>query len=590
MTNVSLLKIIFRVWLHINTRRRIQLSILVVIMAISSLTEVFSIAAVIPFLGILATPDVVFNHSLSAPFIEYFGYTNPSQLFLPLTVLFITASILAGIMRIFLVWASTKLSFTTGHDISYKVYERTLYQPYSTHISKNSSEVINAVINKTTITIVHFIQPIIQILSSLTLFIAIISTLLIINSSIAMSAITGIGLIYLIIGTIAKKRLVNNGVLTARESSNVIKALQEGLGGIRDVLINGLQKTYLDIYRSSDYPLRMTQANNGFIQQSPRFLMEALGMSLIAFLAYFFSKSTDNFVEIIPTMGALALGAQRMLPILQVIYGAWSALNSEKKSVLDVLELLDQEISSTHTHEKAPIEFKDKISLDNISFSYNKVDKPVLENVNIDIYKGDRVGICGTTGSGKTTLLDTVMGLLKPTSGKIIIDSKFNIADDPYRWQQIIAHVPQDIFMSDTSIAENIAFGVNVNDIDMNRVVKAAKNAQIEEFISKLPNGYKTKMGEKGIQVSGGQRQRVGIARAFYKDASVLFFDEATSALDSKTEKSLMLSLNSINRNITVFMIAHRLTTLKDCNKVIQLENGLIKKIGSYDEIVLDAT
>ena len=586
--NISLIKIARRVWSHISKRRRLQLSILIILMAISSLTEVFSIAAVIPFLGILATPEIVFDHPISKPFIDYFDFRKPDDLFLPITLLFISASLIAGTMRIILVWASTKLSFSTGHDLSYKVYEKSLYQPYSVHIAKNSSEVINAVINKTTLTIVHFIQPIIQILSSITLFTAIIGTLLYVDSSMALSAIIGIGSIYIIIGAFAKRRLNNNGLLTARESSNVIKALQEGLGGIRDVLIGGLQSTYLSIYRDSDYPLRMAQANNGFIQQSPRFLMEALGMSLIALIAYLFSQNTNSFVEIIPIMGALALGAQRLLPILQILYGAWSSLNGEKKSVSDVLEMLDQEIPNTISNNSQPVKFSNLISIQNISFSYKGSQNQTLEDINIEIYKGDRIGICGTTGSGKTTFLDIIMGLLKPTNGRVLIDFDFDIHSNPYSWQQIISHVPQDIFMSDTSIAENIAFGIHSKDINMEKVIKAAKNAQVHDFISKLPLGYKTKMGEQGVQVSGGQRQRVGIARALYKRANVIFFDEATSALDSKTEQSLMSSLNNLNKDLTIIMIAHRLTTLKDCNKIIQLEGGRIKKIGTYSDIIID--
>jgi ATP-binding cassette subfamily B protein len=562
--------------------------LLLLAMALSSLMEVFSIAAVIPFLGILATPEVVFNYEQAQPLINYFNFRDPDDLILPLTLLFVAASILAGFMRIFLVWASTKVSFLTGHDISFMVYERSLYQPYSIHISKNSSEVINAVINKTTLTIVHFIQPIIQSLSSVVLFVAIISTLLFINSFMALIALFGIGSIYLTIGTIARRRLVANGLLTARESSNVVKALQEGLGGIRDVLIGGLQDTYLKIYRNSDYPLKMAQGNNAFITQSPRFLMEALGMSLLALIAYVFSQNSNNFLEIIPAIGALAIGAQRLLPILQIIYGSWSSLNGEKKSVYDVLQMLDQTVLNKSDQKIEPIVFNKSITLKDISFKYENSEDYILKDINVQISKGDRVGIFGSTGSGKTTLLDIIMALLMPTSGNILIDNNLDLHISPRSWQKIISHVPQDIFMSDVSFAENIAFGVQINDIDIDRVIEAAKNAQIHNFINQLPQKYNTRMGEHGAQVSGGQKQRVGIARALYNNASILFLDEATSALDSEVESSLMKSINNIDKNITIFMIAHRLTTLKNCNKVIQLEAGEIKKIGTYEQIILN--
>ena len=586
--NISIPSLIHRVWNHLSRRRQLQMFLLLLAMALSSLMEVFSIAAVIPFLGILATPEVVFNYEQAQPLINYFNFRDPDDLILPLTLLFVAASILAGFMRIFLVWASTKVSFLTGHDISFMVYERSLYQPYSIHISKNSSEVINAVINKTTLTIVHFIQPIIQSLSSVVLFVAIISTLLFINSFMALIALFGIGSIYLTIGTIARRRLVANGLLTARESSNVVKALQEGLGGIRDVLIGGLQDTYLKIYRNSDYPLKMAQGNNAFITQSPRFLMEALGMSLLAFIAYVFSQNSNNFLEIIPAIGALAIGAQRLLPILQIIYGSWSSLNGEKKSVYDVLQMLDQTVLNKSDQKIEPIVFNKSITLKDISFKYENSEDYILKDINVQISKGDRVGIFGSTGSGKTTLLDIIMALLMPTSGNILIDKNLDLHISPRSWQKIISHVPQDIFMSDVSFAENIAFGVQINDIDIDRVIEAAKNAQIHNFINQLPQKYNTRMGEHGAQVSGGQKQRVGIARALYNNASILFLDEATSALDSEVESSLMKSINNIDKNITIFMIAHRLTTLKNCNKVIQLEAGEIKKIGTYEQIILN--
>lgn len=586
--NISIPSLIHRVWNHLSRRRQLQMFLLLLAMALSSLMEVFSIAAVIPFLGILATPEVVFNYEQAQPLINYFNFRDPDDLILPLTLLFVAASILAGFMRIFLVWASTKVSFLTGHDISFMVYERSLYQPYSIHISKNSSEVINAVINKTTLTIVHFIQPIIQSLSSVVLFVAIISTLLFINSFMALIALFGIGSIYLTIGTIARRRLVANGLLTARESSNVVKALQEGLGGIRDVLIGGLQDTYLKIYRNSDYPLKMAQGNNAFITQSPRFLMEALGMSLLALIAYVFSQNSNNFLEIIPAIGALAIGAQRLLPILQIIYGSWSSLNGEKKSVYDVLQMLDQTVLNKSDQKIEPIVFNKSITLKDISFKYENSEDYILKDINVQISKGDRVGIFGSTGSGKTTLLDIIMALLMPTSGNILIDNNLDLHISPRSWQKIISHVPQDIFMSDVSFAENIAFGVQINDIDIDRVIEAAKNAQIHNFINQLPQKYNTRMGEHGAQVSGGQKQRVGIARALYNNASILFLDEATSALDSEVESSLMKSINNIDKNITIFMIAHRLTTLKNCNKVIQLEAGEIKKIGTYEQIILN--
>jgi ATP-binding cassette subfamily B protein len=316
--------------------------------------------------------------------------------------------------------------------------------------------------------------------------------------------------------------------------------------------------------------------------------MEALGMLLIIALAYALARQSDGIGRAIPVLGALALGAQRLLPMLQQAYGSWASIQSQQASLQDTLDLLDQPMPDyVNQTDILPLSFLEKIKLKEISFRYSSQSSWILSNLDLVIKKGSRVGFIGTTGSGKSTLLDIVMGLLKPNSGIIEIDDQPITIENYRAWQAHIAHVPQSIFLADSSIEENIAFGVPVNQIDDKRVRKAAQQAQIAGIIESWPDKYQTFVGERGIRLSGGQRQRIGIARALYKQADVLIFDEATSALDNETEAAVMQAIEGLNNDLTILMIAHRVTTLKNCAQIVELRNGRIKQMGTYDEIIL---
>jgi ABC-type multidrug transport system fused ATPase/permease subunit len=381
--------------------------------------------------------------------------------------------------------------------------------------------------------------------------------------------------------------LLINSQIYARESSQVIKSLQEGLGGIRDVLIDGSQTVYCQIYSSADQSLRRVQGNNQFISSSPRYAMEALGMILIATLAYSLAQQSDGIAKAIPILGGLALGAQRLLPVLQQIYSSWSAILAGQASLQDALELLDQPLPSYANQPCIqPLIFKHHISFKQLGFRYDLKMPYVLKQISLSIAKGSRVGFIGRTGSGKSTLLDIVMGLLQPTDGTIEIDGQIITSANQRNWQAHIAHVPQAIFLADSTIEENIAFGVPKDQINHLRVRQAAQQAQIADSIESWPDQYQTFVGERGIRLSGGQRQRIGIARALYKQADVIIFDEATSALDNETELAVMQAIEGLSKDLTLLIIAHRLTTLKNCTHIVELSEGGIKRTGSYQDII----
>lgn len=575
MSSLNITHLLKRLWLQISPSRRKQLGLLLVLMVCTSFAEVMSIGAVLPFLAVLTSPEKVLASSFLQPILTWANIHEAQQLLLPITVLFAAAAISAGGMRLLLLWASTRLSFSIGSDLSNKAYINTLYQPYVVHVSRNSSEIINGVANKTSAIIFSVLLPYTIIVNTVVMLIMIVVALLWINPYVAMLSFLVFGAMYWAIARLTKHQLRSDSEVIARESTNTIKALQEGLGGIRDILIDGTQKVYCDTYKRSDAALRRAQGNMMFTGQSPRYAMEALGIVFIAFIAYYLSLSESGITGAIPVLGALALGAQRLLPVLQQGYAAWSSIIGSQSSLADALDLLDQSAhSDPFDLDVQSVGFSRHIALKDVSFQYRDGASWVLSGVSLVIQKGSRIGFVGTTGSGKSTLVDIVMGLLQPTKGNIFIDNQELCASNIRGWQQHIAHVPQSIYLSDASVAENIAFGVPKDKIDYVHVKRAAEQAKISGVIESMENGYNTIVGERGVRLSGGQRQRIGIARALYKQASVIIFDEATSALDSETESEIMNDIQNIDSTVTILIIAHRLTTLKMCSTIFEVSNG----------------
>eukprot|EP01037_Dinobryon_pediforme_P002300 gene2300-2339_t len=527
--NQSWFSFLKELWPHIELRRRQQLGFVFVLMVVASFSEMLTIGALVPFLGVLLAPEKLLENE---------------------------------VVRVLLLWLQIRISYAIGADLSLSIYRLTLYQPYAVHLGRNSSELIASISNKADVIVNNAILPMMVLASSGLIALVIISTLIALAPAVAILSFLGFGLIY--------------GL-----------ALQEGLGGIRDVLIDGAQEVYCDVYKQADNPLRRAKANIQVIANSPRFVIEALGMVLVAILAYGLSRRAEGLSNAIPLLGALALGAQRLLPILQQSFQTWSGVTGSQVTLSEALGLLTQ---PKPDHADKPngslLPFKHAIHLNGMSFSYTGADRYALCDLNLIIPKGGRIGFIGTTGSGKSTLLDIVMGLLTPTSGSLLVDGVSVTEANHREWQKHIAHVPQAIFLADSTIAENIAFGVPRDQIDESRVIHAAELAQLAETIEKLPQGLKTVVGERGIRLSGGQRQRIGIARALYKQADVIVFDEATSALDNETESAVMDAIEGLSKDLTILMVAHRVTTLKKCVSVVELAHGQIERVGSYAEII----
>lgn len=566
-------------------RRQAQLVMLAGLMLVGALAELVTIGSVVPFVGLLARPEMAAEFPILQSIFDFVGWQGPNDLVLPMTVLFIGVVLVSTVFRLMLAYVSNKVVFAIGHDLGVQVYDRILNQPYIYHISQNSSEVIGGV-NKVDVLLNGLLRPIIQGLIAVIVATGILGALLWVDAITALVAGLVFVMLYWIIIQVSRLRLRKNSAIIAEAQNKRIQTIQEGLGGIRDVILDANQPHYVKTFSVTDWGFRQAQAANAFLSLAPRYVVEMIGIALIVGLAFKLTTQPGGLVAALPVLGALALGAARLLPLIQQIYQAWASFSGSFRVMEDVLGLLSLPSQKLTDVSKADVSFDEAIELKGIGFHYGSETTQVIENLSVRISKGSRVGIVGKTGSGKSTLMDIVMGLLFPTEGAIWVDGKKVDRENLGAWQSHIAHVPQHIYLSDASIAENIALGQPADEIDMMRVREAARQAQIADFIETYRQGYETRVGEWGIQLSGGQRQRVGIARALYKAADVLVFDEASSALDMDTERAVMDAVNQLDANLTVFIIAHRVQTLKACDLVLRLDKGQLAATGAYRDVI----
>lgn len=571
--NEGLITNLRRLYGHLSSRRSWQLAALLCLMLVGAVAELATLGAVLPFLTLMADPSRAASYPALQGLSDAFNWQYPSDLLLPATILFATIAIAAGAVRLLLVWVMQKFIYRLGHDLAKDIYRRTLYQPYGYHVSKNTSELIGAITKVQSVT-GAVLLPLMFMFSGAVISAFILAALFLINWLVATVAIVGFGFLYLAVGLLTKTRLRSNSVTIARSINTRVKVAQEGLGGIRDVLLDRAQPVFVRAYERADIAFADAQTLNTFFAFAPRFVVEAAGMVLIAIMALSLAQGPDGLAIALPTLGAMALGAQRLLPLVQQIYQGWNQVSGNCGTLVDVLTYLDLQVDEARTCRIVPMPFRRDIVFDKICFCYGPNQPLVVKGLDLRICKGERVAIVGKTGSGKSTIMDLTMGLLDPSVGTIRIDGVALSPENIGSWQANIAHVPQAIYLSDASIAQNIAFAIPPHEIDMDRVREAARQAQIAAFIEGLANGYDTEVGERGVRLSGGQRQRIGLARALYRRASVLVLDEATSALDNETENAVMEAIGGLDRDLTILLVAHRLTTVALCDRVFKISEG----------------
>ena len=560
--------------------KRRQLAVVALLMPTTALAEMAMIAAIVPFLALIAGQPIARGHfPLATRYLEAFGNLVPANPILAAAMLFACAVVATVSCRLALSWVSQQFAFGSGHELAVEIQRRLLHQAYLFHLRRHSSELLTA-LDKIDFLIFSTTLQGIQAASAALICLFVVAVLLWIDPLSAALAALFVGGLYGLALVVAQRRLGSHAAVIRSAFEARFKAAQDSLGAIRDIILDRSQDLRVDHFREIDARFMRARSDTQFLVAAPRYLVEGLGFVLIALLAVVIAGRPGGFVAALPILGALALGAQRLLPLTSQIYSGWANLTASRPIIGELAELLNLPVSHEPDEVIQPLLFTRSIELQGVSFQYPERTRAALEDINLTIAKGARVAITGRTGSGKSTLADLLMGLIEPGHGKITLDGLELTGSRLAGWRRSIAHVPQSIFLSDDSIAANIAMSTHGADIDMERVRSAAEIAQLTEFIDTLPDGISTKIGERGARLSGGQRQRLALARAIFRDAPVLVLDEATSALDDDTEAAVLKTLDWLQaQGKTIIIIAHRRSTVEGCDLVIRLDRGQLAEV-----------
>ena len=578
-SNLTIFALLARLFLKLKNRRKYQIYFLFLLIFGSALIELFNLSLAFPFLEIISNSQNIDNFKNLRSFFAFFGFVEGQDLILPMVITFSFTALFAAIIKNCNLWYGARLAASIGSDLSCDCFRINLCQDYEQFIQNNTSDLIanNTIfVNQVTDTL----QISARFFTALIISVFISTYLLFFNFFYSLCAIIIFLFVYIIIAKLSKSSLKRNSKTIANNAKSQVQLIQETNGFIRDILLSSNQKEYLNIYKKIDFNKRISEAKNLFINLFPRNTIESILLIFIASTSYYISKRSSLEI-IIPTIGTFAIGAQKLLPYMQQTYGSWSSLIGSSESIIKVFQMLEIPCNELiFNYQNKPLQIKKDLVAKNLSLRYIGSKRFVFRGINFKISTGDIVGIVGETGSGKSSLADLLMGLLIPTEGALEVDG-LNIFDrnnlnDLMNWRKSISHVPQNIYLVDSTIAANIAFNSNRKDINLSKVKESAKRANIHKFINELPERYSTFVGENGIKLSGGQRQRIGIARALYKESSVLVFDEATSALDIDTENKILETIYSLRGFKTIFIISHRPNTLKKCDKIVRFSKGKV--------------
>jgi len=572
-------------WKELSKYNKDRFYLLIALTIVLSAFEAASLGALVPFLTAVTVPQRILDNELLMGILRPLGLINQAQIATAATALFITVTVITGCLR----FAVLKLQFSFAHlssnDVAVAIFENTIHQEYAVISQINSSEIVSALTQKTTQFINSALMPLLQLMSAMLVFTVLVIGLLIIDWQLTL------GLTSALVGTYGsfilytRAKISFNSRTQSFEYDLLIRVIQETFGGIREVILGNHKQAASVRFSKSVSILRASQASTLFLAACPKLLIEVVVFVSVAGVAYLAFFESGSLVMSIPTLGALAYAAQRLLPVMQQIYGNILSIKGCRHLVQDLCNLLEKKSPSPWVAKgsKGAAGFFKSIVLKDVSYKYPGSDEFVLQKINIEIHAGDRIGFFGKTGSGKSTLLDIIMGLLQPSEGDILCDQQHQLDISREEWYSIFSHVPQAIFLADTSVLKNIGGLGGDLPLDESRVIEATELAHVKRDIEKFSDGFDTVVGERGVRLSGGQMQRIGIARALYDNSSILVLDEATSAIDPIIEEKIESSLNAMRKDITIIKVAHRISTLKGCNIIYKVDGGKIVQSGNYD-------
>lgn len=573
----------------LTPRERRRGALVMAMMVGLAFLETAGVASIMPFLAVLANPDSVETNTVLSTLYETFQFESVDDFLFWLGVGAFVLVLVGAAFRTLTMYALFRYTEMRRHSISCRLLETYLRQPYEFFLNRHSGDLAKSILSEVDQLVINVFKPALISIAYGIVALAIIALLIYMDPWLALIVGASIGGIYGVIFLSIRgllSRIGDERVLANRER---YETAGEALAGIKNIKVLGREHAYLSRFRRPSNRFASHQATKGVLSAVPKYAIEAVAFGGILALALYLMAATSGLGEALPLLGLYAFAGYRLLPSAQRIYSGVTSIRFGLPSVDEVYKDLNERerLAEDHKEETERLTPQEKIRLDSVSFTYPGAEEPALSNLEMEIPVGTSVGLVGTTGAGKTTVIDVILGLLPVSEGRLMVDETTIGADNVRKWQRAIGYVPQEIFLSDTTVAENIAFGVPSEKIDLKAVERVAKMAQVHDFIvDELPTGYQTEVGEQGVRISGGQRQRIGIARALYHDPPALVFDEATSSLDAATESNLMEAINALQGDKTIIMIAHRLSTVAECDCIFLLKDGRIHARGSYHELL----
>lgn len=563
--------------------------LLVVISFFLAAIEAGSVLSILPFLQLLADPDLIRTNGTIARVYDLFGFESDRQFLIAVGIAVFVITVFGLAMKMITMWVTARFALMRAYSFSSRLMSGYLHQPYEWFLSKHTAELGSGILTEVDRVVSGAMLPAMRIIPEGFTVLMLLFALCLMEPWVALGGIVLLGGFYALVFLKVRGVLGRLGEIQTAANERRYHAVQEAMGGVKELKIMRLEAGFLSRFRAAAFERAKAQTKGQVITVLPRYSLEAIAFgAMILLILVLLVRGDGQITSILPTLGLIAAMGLRLIPALQQLYVRFSNLRqamSPLKKLHDDMTGFRTAPSIEASHDT--MHLHQSLDLDDIHYSYPGTEQSALRGLTVSIQANTTIGIVGGTGAGKTTLVDIILGLLEPSSGTMRINGQTISEQNRGSWQRTLGYVPQTIFLSDGTVAENIAFGQDGADIDMGRVVKAAKIAALDEFVSnEMPHGYDTKVGERGVRMSGGQRQRVGIARALYRDPSTLILDEATSALDTLTEAAVMEAVANIAGQKTVLMIAHRLSTVRNCDRILLLRNGIIAAEGRYDELI----
>ena len=574
------------IWSLLNARQRRGASILLVLMIGSMLFEMLGIGMVVPALAFMVQDSAIMNSPFIASWLERLGNPQPNQLILGGLILLLAIYVLKSIFLVCVAVWQTRFVSQLQADLSRRLFTTYLAQPWSFHLQRNSAELMRNIDNVQGFAIAC--TSLLILIAEILVLLGIVALLVMFEPTGAIVVGTVLGVSAIVYDSITRHRLARWGSLRYHHAGQYLKHMQEGLGGAKDVKILGCEQQFIDRFTTDATAMARMTGRQSLFQQVPRLWYELLAVTALCLLTATMVWQGKPLEAFVPTLGLFATAAFRLLPSANRLAMAAQQIRFAKTQT-DTLKhelSLPSVISSGELACK--MSFRDAIQLNHVTYRYAGSHVDSVDDIGIRIGHGSSVGLIGGSGAGKSTLVDLILGLLPPTSGSVLVDG-IDIQSNIRGWQSLVGYVPQSIYLSDDTLKHNVAFGIADDSIDIAAVTRALKAAQLDGFIATLPSGLETLVGERGVRLSGGQRQRIGIARALYNDPDVLVLDEATSALDNETEKEVMAAVNSLHGTKTLIIVAHRFSTVSECDILYQFDSGRVLHSGSFSDVVKHA-